>query len=88
MCLQVQLAPEARKVPGAPGPVFADAPVSGGVPGAVGASLTFMCGGSSVALRAAQPLLQLMGKRIEHLGVSQLESAPCPVRSSEEFLAE
>eukprot|EP00775_Hariotina_reticulata_P011245 gene11245-11394_t len=67
---KVQLAPDARKVPGAAGPVFADAPVSGGVPGAVAATLTFMCGGSSVALRAAKPLLQLMGKRIEHLGLT------------------
>jgi hypothetical protein len=36
------LAPRARKVPGSEGPVFVDAPVSGGVPGAVAASLTFM----------------------------------------------
>lgn len=38
------LAPGARKVPGSEGPVFVDAPVSGGVPGAVAASLTFMVG--------------------------------------------
>lgn len=36
------LAPGARKVPGSESPVFVDAPVSGGVPGAVAASLTFM----------------------------------------------
>jgi 3-hydroxyisobutyrate dehydrogenase-like beta-hydroxyacid dehydrogenase len=37
------LAPGARRVPGSEGgPVFVDAPVSGGVPGAVAASLTFM----------------------------------------------
>jgi hypothetical protein len=39
------LAPGARKVPGSDSPVFVDAPVSGGVPGAVAASLTFMVGG-------------------------------------------
>jgi hypothetical protein len=38
------LAPGARKVPGSESPVFVDAPVSGGVPGAVAASLTFMVG--------------------------------------------
>jgi hypothetical protein len=36
------LAPGARKVAGAPGPVFVDAPVSGGVIGAVAGTLTFM----------------------------------------------
>eukprot|EP00878_Enallax_costatus_P002256 GHUV01002429.1.p1 GENE.GHUV01002429.1~~GHUV01002429.1.p1 ORF type:complete len:383 (+),score=120.34 GHUV01002429.1:261-1409(+) len=64
----VQLAGGARRVAGAAGPVFVDAPVSGGVPGAVAGTLTFMCGGSALAVRAAKPLLQLMGKQIEHLG--------------------
>lgn len=62
------LAPGARKVAGAPGPVFVDAPVSGGVIGAVAGTLTFMCGGSAAGVRAAKPLLQLMGKAVEHLG--------------------
>lgn len=62
------LAPGARKVPGSDSPVFVDAPVSGGVPGAVAASLTFMCGGSDLAVRAAKPLLSLMGKSVMHLG--------------------
>lgn len=26
------------------------------------------CGGSALAVRAAKPLLQLMGKQVEHLG--------------------
>lgn len=64
----VKLAEGARRVAGAAGPVFVDAPVSGGVPGAVAGTLTFMCGGSIIAVRAAKPLLQLMGKQIEHLG--------------------
>lgn len=45
-----------------------DAPVSGGVPGAQAASLTFMCGGSEKALTAAKPLLESMGKRVVHCG--------------------
>lgn len=40
----VKLAVGARRVAGAPGPVFVDAPVSGGVPGAVAGTLTFMVG--------------------------------------------
>jgi 3-hydroxyisobutyrate dehydrogenase len=45
-----------------------DAPVSGGVGGAKGATLTFMCGGSDVAFAAAQPILEKMGKKIVHCG--------------------
>ena len=36
---------------------FLDAPVSGGVAGAEGATLTFMCGGSETAFAKARPLL-------------------------------
>ena len=45
-----------------------DAPVSGGVGGAVGGTLTFMVGGSSKALDIARPLLEIMGKNIFHAG--------------------
>jgi 3-hydroxyisobutyrate dehydrogenase len=45
-----------------------DAPVSGGVGGAVGASLTFMAGGSEAAFAAGKPILEAMGKRIVHCG--------------------
>ncbi|RIK97724.1 MAG: 3-hydroxyisobutyrate dehydrogenase [Proteobacteria bacterium] len=45
-----------------------DAPVSGGVGGAKGATLTFMCGGSNEAFAAAKPILEKMGKRIVHCG--------------------
>jgi 3-hydroxyisobutyrate dehydrogenase len=45
-----------------------DAPVSGGVGGAKGATLTFMCGGSGDAFAAAKPVLEAMGKRIVHCG--------------------
>ena len=45
-----------------------DAPVSGGVAGAAGASLTFMVGGSEAGFARAMPVLQAMGKTIVHAG--------------------
>ena len=45
-----------------------DAPVSGGVGGAVAATLTFMAGGSEAAFAAGKPILEAMGKRIVHCG--------------------
>jgi 3-hydroxyisobutyrate dehydrogenase len=45
-----------------------DAPVSGGVAGALAASLTFMVGGSPEALERARPVLEKMGKTIVHAG--------------------
>lgn len=45
-----------------------DAPVSGGVGGATGATLTFMVGGDATAFARAMPLLEIMGKRIVHCG--------------------
>jgi len=45
-----------------------DAPVSGGVGGAAAGTLTFICGGSGEAFARAEPILNLMGKRIVHCG--------------------
>ena len=45
-----------------------DAPVSGGVAGAQGGTLTFIVGGSDRALAQARPLLEAMGKNIFHAG--------------------
>ena len=45
-----------------------DAPVSGGVGGAVAATLTFMAGGTGDAFDRARPLLAAMGKNISHCG--------------------
>lgn len=45
-----------------------DAPVSGGVGGAQGATLTFMAGGDEAAFALAEPVLQTMGKRVVHCG--------------------
>ncbi|SFO69737.1 2-hydroxy-3-oxopropionate reductase [Cohaesibacter marisflavi] len=45
-----------------------DAPVSGGVKGAIGGTLSIMCGGSDVAFERAQPVLSAMGTTITHAG--------------------
>lgn len=45
-----------------------DAPVSGGVGGAVAARLTFMAGGTAQAFDRARPLLEIMGARVVHCG--------------------
>jgi 3-hydroxyisobutyrate dehydrogenase len=45
-----------------------DAPVSGGVGGAEGATLTFMVGGADGAFARARPILEAMGKTIVHAG--------------------
>jgi 3-hydroxyisobutyrate dehydrogenase len=47
-----------------------DAPVSGGVAGAQGATLTFMVGGSDDAFARARLILDSMGKTIVHAGGS------------------
>jgi 3-hydroxyisobutyrate dehydrogenase len=50
------------------GLLMLDAPVSGGVGGATGATLTFMVGGSAQAFTRAESILQKMGKTIVHAG--------------------
>jgi 3-hydroxyisobutyrate dehydrogenase len=47
-----------------------DAPVSGGVAGAAGATLTFMVGGSAAGFERAKPILEKMGKTIVHAGAA------------------
>mgnify|MGYP005993667499 CR=1 FL=1 len=47
-----------------------DAPVSGGVGGAEGGTLTFMAGGSEAAFAAAQPLFEIMGQKAVHCGAA------------------
>jgi 3-hydroxyisobutyrate dehydrogenase len=48
--------------------MMVDAPVSGGVGGAQGATLTFMVGGSDAAFAKAKSFLEAMGKTIVHAG--------------------
>jgi 3-hydroxyisobutyrate dehydrogenase len=45
-----------------------DAPVSGGVGGAKGATLTFMAGGTKQAFDQAESILSRMGKKVVHCG--------------------
>lgn len=45
-----------------------DAPVSGGVGGAVAGTLTFMVGGSAAAFAQAQPYLRVLGAKSVHCG--------------------
>jgi 3-hydroxyisobutyrate dehydrogenase-like beta-hydroxyacid dehydrogenase len=44
------------------------APVSGGEPGAVEASLSIMVGGEAADFEAAKPVLEAVGKTIVHVG--------------------
>lgn len=54
---------------------FVDAPVSGGVPGAEKATLTFMVGGTSAEYDAVKKTLECMGKNITHCGDSGMGQA-------------
>jgi 3-hydroxyisobutyrate dehydrogenase len=55
---------------GAKGIAYIDAPVSGGVAGAQAGSLTIMVGGEMAAVQAVEPILQIVGKKIYHVGDS------------------
>ncbi len=66
--IDVSSAKTVHEAAAAAGQHFVDAPVSGGVAGAEGATLTFMCGGSDAAFAQAKPLLDKMGKNIIHAG--------------------
>lgn len=50
------------------GVLFVDAPVSGGIGGAAGGTLTFMAGGSVDAFAKANPLFDIMGQKAVHCG--------------------
>ncbi|TCK25662.1 3-hydroxyisobutyrate dehydrogenase [Pseudonocardia endophytica] len=52
----------------ASGRASVDAPVSGGVVGAEGGTLTFMAGGTADAVAAAEPVLAVLGSRTVHCG--------------------
>ncbi|WP_291732990.1 3-hydroxyisobutyrate dehydrogenase [Leisingera sp. F5] len=52
----------------AAGLLSVDAPVSGGIGGAAGGTLTFMAGGSADAFAAAVPLFGIMGQKAVHCG--------------------
>jgi 3-hydroxyisobutyrate dehydrogenase len=66
--IDVESARKAHDLAQARGLLALDAPVSGGVGGAKGATLTFMAGGSPEAFARAEPVLALMGRRVVHCG--------------------
>ncbi|MEZ5906272.1 MAG: 3-hydroxyisobutyrate dehydrogenase [Geminicoccaceae bacterium] len=66
--IDVATAREVAAAAAARGLEMVDAPVSGGVTGAAGASLTFMVGGTIQAFGRAAPFLEAMGKTIVHAG--------------------
>jgi 3-hydroxyisobutyrate dehydrogenase len=66
--IDVKTAREVAQAAEEQGLAMIDAPVSGGVAGALAASLTFMVGGSPEAFERARPVLEKMGKTIVHAG--------------------
>lgn len=50
--------------------LFVDAPVSGGIGGAAGGTLTFMAGGTEDAFAKAMPLFDIMGQKAVHCGAA------------------
>ena len=62
--IDVETARAMHEAAAAAGLEFLDAPVSGGVMGAEGATLTFMCGGAPEVFAKARPILEAMGKNI------------------------
>lgn len=57
-----------QKLAAAKGAAFLDAPVSGAVPAARAATLTFMVGGEEKQVEAIKDLLLCMGKNVVHCG--------------------
>ena len=47
-----------------------DAPVSGGIGGATGGTLTFMAGGPQAAFDTCKPLFDVMGQKVVHCGAA------------------
>ena len=52
----------------AAGMTMVDAPVSGGVPGAEAATLTFMVGGEEADVIRSRPILETIGRSVVHVG--------------------
>jgi 3-hydroxyisobutyrate dehydrogenase len=66
--IDVETARDVAAAAAAQGFDMLDAPVSGGVGGAAGGTLTFMVGGPEAAFARAQSVLAAMGKTIVHTG--------------------
>ena len=68
--VDVDSAKAAHELAAANGLLSVDAPVSGGVGGAAGGTLTFMAGGSDEAFGRAAPLFEIMGQKAVHCGAA------------------
>jgi 3-hydroxyisobutyrate dehydrogenase len=68
--IDVAAAREVAAAAAGKGFAIVDAPVSGGVGGATGGTLTFMVGGTAEAFARARPVLEHMGRTIVHAGGS------------------
>src|SRR3984885_1912303 len=68
--ISVDDAREVHALAGSHGVAQLDAPVSGGVKGAVAGTLAFMVGGEDEALELARPVLEPMAGNIIHCGAS------------------
>jgi 3-hydroxyisobutyrate dehydrogenase len=66
--IDVGTAREAIGAAEAAGHFMIDAPVSGGVAGAEGGTLTMMVGGAEAAFERAKPFLEIVGKKVVHAG--------------------
>ena len=66
--ISVDDAREVHELAGSHGVAQLDAPVSGGVKGAVAGTLAFMVGGDGAALERARPVLEPMAGKIIHCG--------------------
>ncbi len=66
--IDVDSARKAHELAKARGVESLDAPVSGGVGGAKGATLAFMAGGTDTSFKRAEPILAKMGRRSFHCG--------------------
>jgi len=66
--VDVESSRQAHELAHGRGHLSVDAPVSGGVGGAVAGTLTFMAGGDAAALDRARPVLEAMGRRIVACG--------------------
>ena len=66
--IDVESARKVHRLAGERGLQSLDAPVSGGVAGAKGATLTFMAGGAKEAFDRAEPILSRMGRKVVHCG--------------------
>ncbi len=68
--IDVATAREEAEKARASGYLMVDAPVSGGISAAEGATLTFMVGGPEEACKRAEPYLEVMGKAVIHAGAA------------------